>query len=76
MKIIVHIKDPDGFGDAIQEAVDSSIAKLGLTKDEADALKEKRTERVQEALSKWVEFDECTVIEFDIEAGTATVRKP
>jgi len=73
MKFTVYLKDPDGFSDGIGDAVDASIKAMGLDEDEAEAIKEARTQKVSDALGKWVEYGEYVTLEFDTEAGTATV---
>ena len=73
MKFTVNIKDPDVFADAIQEAVTAEVAALGLAEDEAEGVIERRTEKVGAALERWVEYGEYIRVEFDTEAGTATV---
>jgi hypothetical protein len=74
MKISVYLKDPDGFSNEVDEAVKKSLADLGLDEDEMEPLIERRTEKVWKQLEKWVEYQEYVGIEFDLEAGTATVQ--
>lgn len=76
MKIIVHIKDPDGFYESIRDAVREEIATLTLSKQLKDMVEEERIKEVNEMLKQWVTYGECTEIEFDTDAKTATVRKP
>lgn len=73
MKFRVTVKDPDVFADAVQEAVEDELATLDLHEDELEAVGEKRRERTMDAISKWVEYGEYIVVEFDTEAGTAVV---
>ena len=76
MKILVTLKDPDGFSDAIDDAVKQSLAdQEGLDDDEREALFEARQERFGSMLGQWVEYGEYVTLEFDTEAGTATVRR-
>ena len=76
MKIRITLKDPDGFYDAIGDAIKDSIRPIeGLSDDEKDALEETRREEVNESLSDWVEYNEYVTIEFDTEEQTATVIK-
>jgi hypothetical protein len=72
MKINVMLKDPDGFSDAIDDAVRESLATIE-DEDEREALKEVRREKVQTFLNRWVEYSEYVSIEFDMDAGTASV---
>jgi predicted metal-dependent phosphoesterase TrpH len=74
MKIRMQLKDPDGVSDSIQEAVEKSVAASGITdEDEREALIEARTEKAGKAIGKWVEYGEYLTVEFDTDAGTATV---
>lgn len=73
MKFIVTIKDPDVFADAVQEAVTAEVRALNLDEDEAEAVIERRTEKVNDILERWVEYGEYIRVEFDTDAKTATV---
>lgn len=75
MIVKVYLKDPDGFSESVDEAVKTEVAKLGLSEDEAEAVFEKRREKVWAALERWVEYQEYVGITFDIEAGIATVLR-
>ena len=73
MKINVYLKDPDGFSESIDDAVKADVKALGLPADEAKALIEVRRQKASDALMKWVEYGEYVAIDFDTDAGTATV---
>jgi hypothetical protein len=74
MKIKVTLKDPDGFSESVQEAVEESLEQLeGIDEDEKKALLETRLEKTWDKLEKFVDCQEYVIIEFDTEAGTATV---
>lgn len=74
MKFQVQLKDPDGFSDSIDDAIAASLkAMTEIDEDEKDAVKEKRGEKVREAMEKWVEYGEYVTLEFDTDAGTAIV---
>lgn len=73
MIIKVYLKDPDGFYDSIQESVSNSLQSLDLEQNEKDALLEIRFENIKEKLSKWIEYNECVKLEFDLEKMTAKV---
>ncbi len=74
MKIKITLKDPDGFYDAISDAIQGSISQIeGLTDDEKEALEKTRRDEINEILSEWVEYNEYVTIEFDTDAKTATV---
>lgn len=74
MKFKITLKDPDGFSDGISEAAEKSLGDTsGLSDSERESVAEDRIESIGEALRKWVEYGEYIEIEFDTEAGTATV---
>jgi len=73
MKIKVYLKDPDAFSEAVDEAVRASLADLGLDADEVEPLVERRRDKVWSVLRRWVEDQEYLDVEFDTDAGTATV---
>ena len=74
MKFTVSLKDPDGFSNSVDEAVRQSVqAQEGLDEDEKDDVIERRNEKTWKALGKFVEYQEYVTIEFDTDAGTATV---
>ena len=75
MKISVYLKDPDGFSEAVDEAVEASLETSGLPKDEQEALKERRQQKVWDVLRRWVEDGEYISLEFDTDTGTATVKE-
>lgn len=47
----------------------------GLSTEEAEAVIELRVEKARTAASKWIEWGEYIDVEFDTDAGTATVVK-
>lgn len=74
MKITVHIKDPDGFYDSVKNSIEEDVDQISdLDDDEKEQLVERRFEKVWDKLEKFVEFKECMTVEFDTDAGTATV---
>lgn len=77
MKISVTLKDPDGFYESVDDAVEKAVEAEFPTADadENEALREKRTEKVWKVLEQWVRYQEYITIEFDTEAGTASVMK-
>lgn len=75
MKIEVTLKDPDGFHDAVDEAVKETLKTSGLPQDEQDALYEKRREKAWRAIGRWVEYQEYVTVVFDTDAGTASVKE-
>lgn len=74
MKIQVTLKDPDGFSEAVEQAVKDSLSEAnGIDDDEKDTLREGREEGVWVGLGKWVQHQEYVTIEFDTDQSTATV---
>lgn len=73
MKFKVTFKDPDSLHDAIDEGLDSDLTKLGLSEDEAEAVKDVRKEHVLNACRKWFEYYEYVTLEVDTDAQTCTV---
>jgi hypothetical protein len=65
MRITVAFKTPDVMDYAVTDAVS------GLPEEEADALRTKITF----ALGKFIAWGEVITVDFDLEAGTATVRE-
>lgn len=77
MKVRVHLKDPDGFGDAVREAAMAEAVRIspGADQEQRDALAEIIEGRAWEALKRWVEYREYLAVEFDLGAMTAVVVK-
>ncbi len=74
MKFTVTFKDPDGPADCIADAVKESLADIGLTGDEMEAIIEKRQEKLTEwCFGNFFEYGEYVEIEIDTDAGTARV---
>lgn len=74
MKIRVTLKDPDTMPDAVQDAVKRLPKPDGLTDREWAIVREERGSEANEHISsKWMDYGEYLTVEFDTEAGTATV---
>jgi hypothetical protein len=74
MIVCVYLKDPDGFWDAVEDAVEESLnAMTFMDQAERDAVKDVRKRAVRGALKRWVEHGEYVGITFDTDAMTATV---
>ena len=75
MKVRITMKDPDVLHDAVAEAVEADVKQVpGLTDQERDELAESRREKVrQRIVDRWMKWGEYLEVEFDTEAGTATV---
>jgi hypothetical protein len=72
MKLKIVFKDPDGVYECVRDAVQEALPE-GLTDEEMEELLTSRTEGTFNALRKWIEWKEYLSVEFDTEAGTATV---
>lgn len=77
MKFTITMKDPDGVWESVQDAAkDSLVSALeGLSKKESDGLIEARVDSIHGTIGKWVDGGEYITVEFDTDAGTATVVK-
>ena len=73
MKIRVTVKNPDCFGDAVEEAVREELASRDLDEEEREAVFDVKMEKVWKKLEKWVKWHEYITLEFDTEEGTAVV---
>lgn len=74
MKIRVYIKDPDGVGDAIRDAINAQFDEQKIyDKEEREVLSEIRKEKLGEKLSKWIDCGENIILEFDLDTMAATV---
>lgn len=75
MKIRVTLKDPDMMSDAVADAVAKEVKGLtNLNDRERQIIQGDRICEVQSDISeKWMEYGEYLVVEFDTDAGTATV---
>lgn len=73
MKFVITLKSPDHIADSVQKAVDASLLHSNLDDDEHEAALDIRREAVWSKLKKWIEYREYIRIEFDLDAGTATV---
>lgn len=78
MKFRVQMKDPDGPSDCLQEEAERLVNEIsgvkdGLDADEIEQLVESKREKLQAFARKWMRYGEYLTVEFDTEAGTATV---
>jgi len=73
MKFKVTMKDADTLYDAIQDAVDEQVSAMGLDEDEADALKERRREKISDLCGEWFRYGEYLTVEIDTDAKTCVV---
>jgi len=73
MKFKITLKDPDGFYDAITDAIEDSLPETGINEDERELLTESRRDETNDAISKWVQYNEYITVEIDTDSMTATV---
>lgn len=75
MKFKVFLKDPDGFYESIEEAATDYVNEHfpAADQNEQEILIDSRRDKIKDFISKWVQYGENVQIEFDTEAGTATV---
>lgn len=74
MKFTITMKDPDGFHNCLDEAVDEAVGKIeGIDDDEREALKETKREKLKELLGKWFEYSEYLMVEIDTEEQSIRV---
>lgn len=69
MKFIVTFKTPDAVRTTIENVLPPAIQ----GDNEEEELYIYKVEKLVEFTAKWVKYGECITIEFDTEAGTATV---
>lgn len=80
MKFRITMKDPDGVYDSIDDVARAHAAKvissteLGTALD-ADKVREDLHEAIKSHTREFIEHGEYLTVEFDTEAGTATVVK-
>lgn len=74
MKFRITMKDPDGPYECIQDTAKEMVDAIkGIEEDEKESLVEKRVDWLRSFADKWMEYGEYITVEFDTEAGTATV---
>lgn len=75
MNIKITFKDPDGVFNAVTDAAAEQIAAASqdLDEEETELLEERRREKINEALSRWIEHGEYLTVEFNTDTGIATV---
>lgn len=74
MKFKITMKDPDGAYDSIRGAAEESLEAISaLSERERESLVESRHQELSEQARQWLRYGEYLTVEFDTEAGTATV---
>jgi hypothetical protein len=76
MKIRVTLQDPDTLYDDVESAVRADIKAntSGLSKKEQKAILDERCDEERSVIAeRWMPYSEYLTVEFDTEAGTATV---
>lgn len=76
MKFTVTMKDPDALHEAAHDAAEAYAKSVeGLDDDEREALSQLRYEKLADFAGEYMRYGEYIDVEFDLEAGTATVKK-
>ena len=74
MKLTISFKTPDAGDYAIREAAQSAVdGPDDLDEEEREWSIQEQAEALSKALERWIGYGEEITIEFDLEAGTATV---
>lgn len=74
MKIRVTLKDPDTMQDSVDVAMAREPKPEGISTDEWKGIREDRAGAIKDDIAdRWMSYGEYLVVEFDTEAGTATV---
>lgn len=78
MKIKLHLKDPDGVGHSVMNALneeDNSLEFRGVKTLSICESRERdaKYERIRKAIEPWVQYGEYVTIEIDSDTGTARV---
>ena len=76
MKITLTLKSPDCDYPAVEDAVAEELANTpGIDEEEREAIAESRCRKIREQLGRWLKYGEYLTVEFDLLAGTATVKE-
>lgn len=76
MKFQITFKDPDGVHDSITEVISDQLSHFQYLNNKLpnqDEVEQNWREQINESISKWVDYGEYITVEFDTDAGTATV---
>lgn len=74
MKFRITMKDPDGPYECIRDAAKEMVEQIeGIEPSERESIVENRAETLTDFAGRWMEYGEYLEVEFDTEAGTATV---
>lgn len=76
MKFRVTLKDPDGVYDSLDDAAKESAREVACINDgERKLIEEARRNAMSQFIDRWMSYSEYATIEFDTDAGTATLVK-
>lgn len=77
MKIEISLKDPDAVSEALsdkrRELIPELMKALGICEDAAEIEASERLKKMEKLMYQFFEWGEYVNIEFDDEAGTATL---
>jgi hypothetical protein len=72
MKFSITMKDPDGFYDSLQEAIEADVAEIE-DEEEREHLRSFRQRKLSALLSTWFRYGEYLTVEIDTVAETCRV---
>lgn len=78
MKFTVTMKNPDALYESVRDAIGpekEALVEGGMAEDEADAIVELREAKATKLANLWLRYGEYLDVEFDTDAGTATLLK-
>ena len=76
MKFRITLKDPDGVYDSLDDAAKKSARDVACIDDgERKLIEEARRNAMSQFIGRWLSYGEYATIEFDTDAGTATLVK-
>ncbi len=73
MKFNVTFKCPDAVDIGLERAVANSLRDDGLGEEDWHSRYESKMEEARRKIERWVNYRELLTVQFDLEAGTATV---
>lgn len=74
MKFKVTFKSPDSVHDTLRDAARQQVAQMpDVLDDDIPDMEDSKFSELAEAIGKWVKYAEYITVEFDTDAGTATV---
>lgn len=72
MKFTITMKDPDSYYESVMDAITEDVRQI-QDKDEREAVRSVREEKIHALLKTWFEYCEYLTVEIDTEKKTCTV---